>query len=115
VLDLFGGRVLRIARGSLELVFSPSAQPPGPAGRNGLAGPRDKRVGLVHAVTNGLAIGMYAASWVARRRGRHGSGARFALAGAAVSGVGGYLGAHLASARKLGSRHPAYGEASVEV
>jgi hypothetical protein len=78
------------------------------------AGPRDKRVGLVHAVTSGLAIGMYAASWVARRRGRQGSGVRFALAGAAVSGVGGYLGAHLASARKLGSRHPAYGEASGE-
>ena len=76
------------------------------------AGPRDKRVGLVHAVTNGLAISLYAASWVARRRGRHGSGVRLALAGAAMSGVGGYLGSHLALARKLGSRDPAYDEAS---
>jgi hypothetical protein len=78
------------------------------------AGPRDKRVGLVHAVTNALAISLYAASWIARLRGRHGSGVRLALAGAAVSGVGGYLGSHLALARKLGSRHPAYGEASLE-
>ncbi len=70
--------------------------------------PRDQRVGLVHAVTNGLAIGVYAASWVARRRGRHGTGARLALAGAAVSGVGAYLGGHLAAARKAGSRHPAF-------
>jgi hypothetical protein len=72
------------------------------------AGPREKRVGLVHAVTNGLAVSVYAASWMARRRGRHGAGARLALAGAAVSGVGAYLGGHLAAARKVGSRHPTY-------
>lgn len=77
------------------------------------AGSRDKRVGLVHAVTNGTALGIYAASWVTRRRGRHGSGARLALAGAAVMGAGAYLGGHLAAARKLGSHHPAYDEATV--
>ena len=76
------------------------------------AGPRDKRVGLVHAVTNAVAIGTYAASWLARRRGQHDAGARLALAGAAVSGVGAYLGGHLAAARKVGSRHPAYGESA---
>jgi hypothetical protein len=75
------------------------------------AGARDKRVGLVHAVTNGVAIGAYAASWLARRRGRHGAGARLALAGAAVSAVGGYLGGHLVEARKVASRHPAYEDA----
>ncbi len=79
------------------------------------AGPREKRVGLVHAVTNGLAISIYAASWVARHRGRHGSGARLALAGAAVSGFGAYLGGHLAAARNVGSHHPAYAEPSLEV
>ena len=79
------------------------------------AGLRDKRVGLVHAVTNAVAITLYGASWVARLRGRRASGVRLALAGAAVSGVGGYLGSHLALARKLGSRHPAYGEASLKV
>ena len=75
------------------------------------AGPRDKRVGLVHAVTNGVAIGVYAASWLARRRGRHGTGARLALAGAAVSGIGAYLGGHLAATRKVSSHHPAYDDA----
>lgn len=79
------------------------------------AGPRDKRVGLVHAVANATAIGLYAASWIARHRGRHSSGVKLALAGAAVSGVGGYLGSHLAVARKLGTRDPAYGGAPVEV
>lgn len=72
------------------------------------AGPREKRVGLVHAVTNAAAIGVYAASWLARRRGRHGTGARLALAGAAVSAVGAYLGAHLVETRKVASHHPAY-------
>jgi hypothetical protein len=55
-----------------------------------------------------VAIGAYAASWVARRRGRHRIGRRLALAGAGVAGVGAYLGGHLAAARKVGSRHPAY-------
>jgi hypothetical protein len=77
------------------------------------AGTRDKRVGLVHAVTNGVAAGVYTASWLARRRGRHGTGAGLALAGAAVSGVGGYLGGHLAEARKVGSRHPAFEDGPV--
>lgn len=72
------------------------------------AGPREKRVGLVHAVTNGAAIGLYAASYAARRQGRHDTGARLAAVGGAVLGVGGYLGSHLAQARKVGSHHPAF-------
>lgn len=79
------------------------------------AGPRDKRVGLVHAVTNGVAITLYARSWTARRRGRRGSGVRRALAGAAVAGVGAYLGGHLAVARKVGSRDPAFDRTPLEV
>ncbi len=77
-------------------------------------GPRDQRVGLVHAVTNGVAIGTYAASWVARQRGRHGSGVRLALAGAAVSTVGGYLGSHLAQARQVASHHSAFDEPTAQ-
>lgn len=79
------------------------------------AGPRDKRVGLVHAVTNAVAIGTYAASWRARRQGRHGTGVLLGLTGAAVSGVGAYLGGHLAAARKVSTRDPAYDETSVHV
>ena len=78
------------------------------------AGPRDKRVGLVHAVTNGVAIGLFAASWAARARGRHGAGARLALVGGAVAGAGGFLGGHLAAARKVGSRHPAFADVALD-
>ncbi|QIX27121.1 (2Fe-2S)-binding protein [Nocardioides sp. JQ2195] len=72
------------------------------------AGPTDKRVGFVHAVSNGVAIGLYASSWIARRRGNQRAGARRALAGAAVASAAGFLGGHLAVARKVGSRHPEF-------
>ena len=72
------------------------------------AGTRDKRVGVVHAVSNGAALSAYAASYLARRRGDHRRGVGLALAGAAVSGFGAYLGGHLAVARKVGSHDPAY-------
>ncbi|MET0866173.1 MAG: DUF2231 domain-containing protein [Nakamurella sp.] len=78
------------------------------------AGARDKRVGLVHAGINGLSIGIYAASWIARRRGRHAAGAKLALGGAALSSVGAYLGSHLVESRKVASHHPAYAAAGGE-
>lgn len=72
------------------------------------AGPRDKRVGLVHAVTNAVAVGAYASSWFARRAGHDERGARLALMGAGISGVGAYLGGHLTTARRVGTRDDAY-------
>ena len=78
------------------------------------AGPRDKRVGLVHAVTNALAISLYAASWIARLRGRHGSGVETRVGGRSHVRSWRLLGLPPRVGRKLGSRHPAYGEASLE-
>ena len=114
VLDLFGGPDSTAAA---QQLVGAGLLAVGPTAWTGwaewsAAGPREKRVGLVHAVTNGLAIGIYTASWVARQRGRHDTGARLALAGAAVAGVAGYLGGHLAGARQVGSHHPAYDEVS---
>ena len=110
ILDVFGGTTSSAAAQKLVGAGLLAA---GPTAWTGWAewsqtGTREKRVGLVHATTNAVAIGVYAASWVARRNGRHGTGAGLALAGAAVSGVGAYLGGHLAVARKVGSRHPVY-------
>lgn len=110
LLDVLGGSD---AAGAARLLVGAGLVAAGPTAWSGWAewseaGEREKRVGLVHAVTNGVAIGAYAASWAARRRGRRGTGVCLGLAGAAVAGVGGYLGGHLAAARKVGSRHPAY-------
>ncbi len=63
---------------------------------------RPKRVGLVHAAANNLAAIVYAASWLARRRGNHSGGRTLALLGAVGLGVGGYLGAHLAYSQGVG-------------
>lgn len=117
VLDLTGGPTTNAAA---QRLIGTGLLAVGPTAWTGWAqwveaGPRDKRVGLVHAVTNGVAIGIYATSWLARRRGRHDAGARLALVGAAVSAAGAYLGAHLTEGRKVGTRHPAYAEAAPEV
>lgn len=113
VLDIFGGRDSSAAA---QKLVGTGLLAVGPTAWTGwaewsAAPSREKRVGLVHAVTNAVAISAYAASWVARRKGRHGTGARLALAGATVSGVGAYLGGHLTEARKVASHHPAYDDA----
>ena len=110
VLDLVGGRD---SVTSAQRLVGTGLLAAGPTAWTGwaewcTAGTRDRRVGLVHAVTNGVAIGVYAGSWLARRPGRHRTGAGLALVGAAVSGVGAYLGGHLVEARKVASHHPAY-------
>jgi nitrite reductase/ring-hydroxylating ferredoxin subunit/uncharacterized membrane protein len=63
---------------------------------------RPKRVGLVHAAANNLTTIVYAASWLARRRGDHPRGRTLALVGAMGLGVGGYLGGHLAYSQGVG-------------
>ena len=65
-----------------------------------------QRVGAVHGILNGVATSLYLASFVLRPR-RHAAGVALALAGATVTGVSGYLGGHLTTARKVGSRDPA--------
>ncbi len=110
VLDLFGGPDSSAAA---QRLVGTGLLAVGPTAWTGWAewssaGPREKRVGLVHAVTNAVAIGAYAASWIARRRGSHSTGARLALTGAVVSGVAAYLGGHLTEARHVASRDPAY-------
>ena len=110
LLDLLGGRESAASAQRLVGVGLLAAAPTFWTGwaEWSAAGARDKRVGLVHAVTNGVALGVYAGSWYARRRGRHSAGAGLALAGVAVSSVGAYLGGHLVGARKVASHDPAY-------
>ena len=110
ILDLIGGRESRPAA---QRLLGVSLMAVGPTAWTGwaewsAAADRDKRVGLVHAATNAVAIGVFASSWLARRRGDHAAGVRRSLAGAAVATVGGYLGGHLAAARKVGTHDPAF-------
>jgi nitrite reductase/ring-hydroxylating ferredoxin subunit/uncharacterized membrane protein len=72
--------------------------------------PRVRRVGLVHAASNSVALGLYGASLVARRKGSRGRGKLLALAGAAALSAGGYLGAHLTFVRGVGPNQTAFDE-----
>lgn len=55
----------------------------------------DRRIGLVHAAANVVAVGLYGWSWLARRNGDQRRGVALGLAGATAATVGGYLGGHL--------------------
>lgn len=85
----------------------------GPTALTGVAewarvGPRSQRVGALHGALNAVASTLYVTSYVARARRRHGLGVATALLGVAVTSASGYLGGHLTTARKVGSRDPAF-------
>jgi nitrite reductase/ring-hydroxylating ferredoxin subunit/uncharacterized membrane protein len=54
-----------------------------------------RRVGLVHAAANAVALALYAGSLAARSRDRHAVGRALAYTGFSVAGGGAYLGGHL--------------------
>jgi nitrite reductase/ring-hydroxylating ferredoxin subunit/uncharacterized membrane protein len=64
-----------------------------------------RRVGVVHASANTMALLLQVQSWRARRRGRHVRGALYGLAGLGAVTVGGYLGGHLVYAQRVGVDH----------
>lgn len=109
VLDMVGGRKSAPAARRLVGLGVASALPTAAAGLadwSELEQP-ERRSGAVHAVANLAATGLYAASYVARRRGRRGRGIVLGMAGAALASVGGYLGGHLAYRRAAGVNHAA--------
>ena len=116
VLDLVGGPEARpAARRLIGLGLLAS----GPTAVTGWAewsatGQREQRVGVVHATSNVAAIVLFAASWGARRNQQHKRGRTLSLAASSVLGLGGYLGGHLVSARKVSSRHPAFKDGPIQ-
>jgi nitrite reductase/ring-hydroxylating ferredoxin subunit len=64
-----------------------------------------QRVGLVHSIGTAAAAGLFAASLVARLRGRIGVGKGLGLAGTAALFGGAYLGGHLAFRLSAGASH----------
>ena len=68
----------------------------------------ERRVGLVHAALNNVALVLYGASWLARRRGRQARGVLLSLAGLSVTGASGWLGGHLSYALGIGVDHTAF-------
>lgn len=69
---------------------------------------KSRRVGLVHAVVNTAALGLYGAALRARRRGCRGRATALSLAGAGVLGAAGYLGGHMTFVRGVGVNQTAF-------
>ena len=67
----------------------------------------ERRVGLVHAALNDLALMVYLMSWRSRRHGRRTVGAALALIGSGTLVASGWLGGHLAYSRGVGVETPA--------
>lgn len=97
VLDVAGGERARPAAKTLVGVGVVTALPTAASGLSDwsdlLGG--ERRVGLVHAAANTVAVGFYSLSWLARRKGRYGAGLSWGFAGAGVATLGGFLGGHL--------------------
>ncbi|MEU6021167.1 Rieske (2Fe-2S) protein [Micromonospora sp. NPDC047134] len=96
VLDLLPGQ--RRAATALIAVGTASAVPSAVAGLNDWAAlARDqRRVGLVHAASNSVALVLYGGSLAARLSGRHGLGRALGFLGLSAASAGAYIGGHLA-------------------
>lgn len=66
---------------------------------------QQKRTGFVHAVLNGVAVVLYSASYVQRRRGKQASGAVLGYLGLGVVGASGFIGGHLSYRQAAGANH----------
>ncbi|MEV6491262.1 Rieske 2Fe-2S domain-containing protein [Actinoplanes sp. NPDC051633] len=62
----------------------------------------ERRVGLVHAATNAVAVGLFVASLSARASGRTARGKALSYAGMSLMGAGAYLGGHLTYSQAAG-------------
>lgn len=66
---------------------------------------RPRRVGTAHALLNSTATLLFAASFLARRKGRRPAGRGLAWTGLLVAGAAGYLGGELVSHEQIGVDH----------
>jgi nitrite reductase/ring-hydroxylating ferredoxin subunit len=66
-----------------------------------------RRVGLVHATANAIALGFYGASLAARMSGRKARGKALAYTGLSMASLGAYLGGHIAYAQGGGMNQAA--------
>jgi uncharacterized membrane protein len=113
LLDVVGGKKSRPAARRLVGTGILAALPTAVTGLAEFAATNDqaaRRVGVVHAAGNNVALLLYVLSYRARRRGRHGLGFVTGLAGLSVVSASGFLGAHLSLARKVATRDPVFAD-----
>ena len=117
VLDLIGGSESRTAARRLVAVGILASLPTAASGYSDwadseMSSDSVRRTGLVHAASNAAAIGLFTASYLARRRGE--GGRLLALAGAGAMTVGGHLGGHLSFVEGVGVNQTVFAKGSGE-
>ncbi|MGH9063988.1 MAG: Rieske 2Fe-2S domain-containing protein [Acidimicrobiales bacterium] len=115
-LDLLGGPGSRRGARRLTALGVLAALPTAAAGLSDWSdtyGP-EQRLGLVHGLGNLAATSLQAASYVARRRGRRGTGVLLGLSALGLTVGSSYLGGHLSFGRGVGVDHTAFEERTTE-
>ncbi len=107
ILDVVGGRHGRVAAQRLIGLGTLLALPTAVTGLVELASIDDeddesRRIAVVHAGANSIALLSYARSWQSRRKGRQVRGVLWSLFAASAASGAGHLGGHLAFARGIG-------------
>ena len=104
VLDLIGGKRSANAARMLVGLGIASAVPTAVTGASDWADTAapEKRVGLVHATANSIALACYVVSFVHRLRGRRSKGILWGWFGAGAATAGGALGGHLVQSLGIG-------------
>ncbi|MUK01962.1 Rieske 2Fe-2S domain-containing protein [Vibrio cholerae] len=112
-LDLAGGKGSRKAADLLVTVGILSAVPTAITGLHDWSDTQEKerRVGIVHAAGNSLAVLLYTASAVARAKDRRATGVLFGLGGLGSMLFSAYLGGHLSYANGVNVNRTAWHEA----
>lgn len=116
MLDLIGGKRSANAARMLVGLGIASAVPTAVTGASDWADTAapEKRVGLVHATANSIALACYVVSFVHRVRGRRGKGVLWGWYGAVAATVGGALGGHLVNALGIGVDNTVFDSAPKE-
>ena len=110
MLDLIGGKRSAVAARKLVGLGIVAAVPTALSGASDWADTAapEKRVGLVHAAANSIALACYVVSYVHRVRGRRSKGVFWGWLGAGAATAGGHLGGHLVNALGIGVDNTAF-------
>lgn len=116
LLDNVGGESSEPAADLMVLAGIATAIPTAASGSNDWSDTqgKERRVGLVHALSNSTAVSLYVASLIARKKGNRRAGKVLGLAGFGVLMVGGYLGGHLSYSKGVNVNRTAWREGPTE-